>query len=392
MSFRDYATRIKAHAVAAAKKIPTFDEMAANDEYIHSEEFHFRRQKRETTETSGYIDRPSSTIGVRVDADDTSSMGSWSLLDRPSGQVRSCALQVTKATFEPSSTRAGSQPYIEPAPVSSNTSLSSETPSGSILELKSISSSSLPLLSVVANALEDTPLQNVDTENSRHALDNNQININEETYSDSESDDSETDEECNDPIMSLIRNSKPHEEIRSKHRTIRTNSSNKSQKRMSNKSPQRFMHDIDEKICRSPNDRIETGLPSSSSVKTGKKLPFLGWMQEVTKSSFHRILSRSEGPSDTVLSCNLPPLARERQQQSKVATSFPEDYQKAVSTSVLGQEELALLAKMTNPGSMGPCSALSSTIREYRNFAFIIFTLILAILVYFFQKSEDGVS
>lgn len=95
MNFRDYASRIRTHAQEAVskieipKKLPTFDDMAAKDEYIHSDDFNVPGTHHRQSQYQGTV----ATVSARINEPDpsssdglgeASSAGSWSLLTQPS--------------------------------------------------------------------------------------------------------------------------------------------------------------------------------------------------------------------------------------------------------------------------------------------------------------------
>ena len=71
-----------------------------------------------------------------------------------------------------------------------------------------------------------------------------------------------------------------------------------------------------------------------------------------------------------------------------------EEYHSQDSTDLLGDEELQQLARFKQSNSGGKLSAMMDAMYEYRQFAFILFTLIFAGVVYFFKfgELEDGVT
>lgn len=397
MNFRDYATRIQAQAAAAAKKIPTFDDMAAKDDYIHSEEFKVRGQsrgKREGALKSDQVHMATTT----VEPDETSSISSWSLLDRPT--IRAAQFQsdqeatrvVKVETFANQGPTA--QRWIDTVPMSSNTSLSSEAPSTHPLESQRNQSSGLPVLSVVAKALETK-------DNVKHpqteTADSDESNSND-CSSDDESTDSADEDDMNDPILSMIRKSKPNSK-KAKPKGQRRKETKSQKEHTLTKSKQRFLHEInEEEIPIVSIDGRESAIPSSSTtpLEPQPSSRVQGWFQRfASSSSLNRAAVRVQGQPSDVHPTNQPavaPLARERTQKSnKNLQPSVEDYHQANASAVLGDEELAQLAMMTS-SNRNTCSGLGAFIEGHRRFAFIIFTLLLAWLVYYYQRSTDTVS
>lgn len=388
MNFRDYAKRIRSQAEAAAKKLPTFDDMAAKDEYIHSEEFNVRGQPRPSNKP-----RATTAKSPSMDPDETSSMGSWSLLDRPpAAQLRSSvpAAGAKDNKLEISSTQVSLQGGgAESMTISTNTSVSSEAPSASKRRL-SHSSSTLPLLSVVASALEENYNDSI---NNADALDSGESNSDGDS-SDSILDSDPEDDAENDPILSMIRKNKPSAKQRS---STKAKGKKDARPEISKKSSQRFMQDLDERIATPGEELMEAGLASQSkelspSAAGTVKGPLGGWMQNMAKAKFNRILGRPEPLPAPVAAVKSPPLVRERPLTSKTTPSPAEEYHQASAVSILGDDELAQLAKLKSSSSGGACSRVYGAIQEYRSFAFILFTLLLAFYLYLFQQSADEVS
>lgn len=407
MNFRDYATRIQEKAAAAAKKIPTFDDMAAKDEYIHSEEFRVRGQLR--GKRDGVLKADQGPLATTLDPDETSSISSWSLLDRPN--LRSAQLQQQKpdhdttriVKVETSNQGPTSQRWIDTVPMSSNTSLSSEAPSTYPIETtRTLSSSGLPVLSVVAKALETKDVKYKQTETTG----SDETNSNTRT-SDEESSESADEDDMNDPILSMIRKSRPtSQRVKSKgHRQKEAKSLNEHSSLT--KSKQRFLHEInEEEVPLTSIDGMEAGLPSSASVESQPSGPapsrIQGWFQRFASSSSAASLNRGlvsgQGPPSDVRPTKQPstaPLTRPRIQKSTSNSSnvkpSVDDYHQADASAVLGTEELAQLAMMTN-SNRSTCSVLGGFVQGHIRFAFIIFTLVLTWLVYYFQRSTDTVS
>lgn len=398
MNFRDYATRIQAQAAAAAKIIPTFDDMAAKDDYIHTEEFKVRGQSRGKRDP--VLKSDSALLATAVDTDETSSISSWSLLDRPA--IRSSQLppdqEGTRVKVETSSNQGPtSQRWIDTVPMSSNTSLSSEAPSTYPLEPQRSLSSGLPVLSVVAKALE-TKNNVKGTQVETAGSDENNSNA---CNSDEDSSESADDDDMNDPILSMIRKSKPASK-RSKPKGQRRNDTKSQNEHSLTKSKHRFLHEInEEEVPILSIDGMESGLPLSSTTTSlepqqssqGPKR-VQGWFQSLASSSFNRLVVRGQGqPSDLhpTTQKTAAPLARERKQKTSHVRSSADEYHQAAASAVLGDEELAQLTMMTN-SNRNSCSALGGFIAGHRHFAFIIFTLLLAWLVYHYQSSIDTVS
>ena len=255
------------------------------------------------------------------------------------------------------------------------------------------SSSSLPLLSVVAYALEDKGDSRSKNSYSESSEDESEI-----LASSSDDDDSlgyaSDDEE--DPILSMIRQSKPKTK-KSKSRT----SHQKPKPSSTTKSSKRILEDLDERLA-TTTDQMESGsttqpqhpqqqsLPATPSVRTPIK--FGSWFKQVASTQVNRILRRpTEQVSKTNNAKPPPPLARQRQPQRQDGTKKPEDdFQVTASSSVLADAELAELAKLKTSGGI----QWSTLLYENRQFVFIAFTLALSAFMYFFTRKswEDDVT
>lgn len=373
MNFREYASKLKTKAAAAAKKLPTFDDMAANDDYIHSEDFNVRGQPKPQpqSEKAEAINQP----------DETSSMSSWSLLDRPS-QRRTPAPSVQETTPSPSSSL---QDGIHPSRAgSTNTSISSETHS-SISKQMGGSSSHLPLLSVVANALEDSPMKQADVDSE--ALDDSV------SY---DSDDSDSSDDDDDPILTMIRDKKSSA-------TKQKKKLRRQQKKERKKPGQRFLDDLDTRMAVDVDqaeaqhmlqtDSQATETPKHQVPAAIMSSPIGSWMKNVAaKNNLGRFLPRQTEASKSGTSQPAAPLARQKTKLAAKTKAPEEDFQVASSSSFLEDDELAQLAKFQASNKPTMSSKLMESMYENRQFAFILFTLLLAGFVYYFQESADDVT
>jgi len=160
MNLSEYASKLRTHAAAAAKKIPTFDDMAAKDEYIHSEEFNVPRRSVPRSNVSVV------TTGKGIDPDEVSSVSSaWSLLDRPSLQMSQISLPTTTGGEQMSDMRQEFAMDVTNS-ISANTSLSSSGPipqpppsAGLPPPSQASSIARVPWLAVVTNALDEKQQQ-----------------------------------------------------------------------------------------------------------------------------------------------------------------------------------------------------------------------------------------
>lgn len=386
MNFKGLATKIRAQAQDAVSQLPTFDDMAAQDDYIHSEEFNVRGQPRPSKKQ----EQPSQSSDK--ERRETSTEEAWSLLDRRIATPP----PDTRTVWSPEKVQLVQQKQdVLSLPPSEIELQSTQTPSSQLVKNKS--SSSL-LLSVVADALEETE----DPERSTQKSDNyDDSSDNESEVLDSSEDDhnslSDASDDDEDPIMLLIRQSKP------KHKTFQRQSKSpgkslekpeldekhQSKTKKHLKHSNRFLDDLDQRLA-TPEDEMEKGMGQNQQGQSADMLPNqLGnWFKTFASSRVDRFLKR---PTLLDASCKLakPPLTRGRSPKRNDSNKNPEDdFHVTVSSSVLADDELAQLAKM----KLSSTSQWSVLLNENRRYIFIAFTLILSAFVYYFSRIEDDVT
>ena len=395
MNFKGLATKIRAQAQDAVSQLPTFDDMAAQDDYIHSEEFNVRGQPRPSKKQ----EQPSQSSDK--ERRETSTEEAWSLLDRRIATPP----PDTRTVWSPEKVQLVQQKQdVLSLPPSEIELQSTQTPSSqpTIEEnqrrvVKNKSSSSL-LLSVVADALEETEDPERSTQKSDYYDDSSD---NESEVLDSSEDDhnslSDASDDDEDPIMSLIRQSKP------KHKTFQRQSKSpgkslekpeldekhQSKTKKHLKHSNRFLDDLDQRLA-TPEDEMEKGMGQNQQGQSADMLPNqLGnWFKTFASSRVDRFLKR---PTLLDASCKLakPPLTRGRSPKRNDSNKNPEDdFHVTVSSSVLADDELAQLAKM----KLSSTSQWSVLLNENRRYIFIAFTLILSAFVYYFSRIEDDVT
>jgi hypothetical protein len=414
------------------KTIPTFDDMAARDEYIHSEEFNVRgqprlyktksndavngvQQNRQQLQQPSYPEQRQGTT-MDNDLDDealsshfggsvstASSSPAWSLLDQPSTEKSRKAIN---SDDSPTNENKEASAFSKV----SHLTLTSDGRT-SPAAASTLTSSKPALLSIVNDTLQDTPpvAKHV---NATHRLDSlpnlGHANVRRSIFQ--KSDDDSLDDDENDPIMSLLH----QEQQGDRSSSLNLDSLNENDNNVSilnspatKKSSHRFMEDLEqrmqlpEEIMEAGNRRSPTfdGLkmepdPSnqqqqSSAAPYFTRGPFGGAVLNMAMRNFQRIVTRSDINEGT--SPQPPPLARER--LHKVALKRPEeDFHVKNSDSVLTQAELEALKKPKCQGSLQ--AVLMQALHEHRNYLFIAFTMILAIYVYFLthKKLEDDVT
>jgi hypothetical protein len=352
-NFKGFASKVREQARDAAKKLPSFDDMAATDEYIHSEEFNVTGQTKSKEEE---LSKQS-----KISESDHSS--TWSLIDR----------RIQNSSLPPSSNSSFADPE---APKVQNDNLAEsqrrEEPTPEPpppLQKKPL------VLSVVTDAMREQ-------QNAPEVVES-ESDVSEE-HSD---DDSWSEEDEEDPILSMIRSNK-REELKSLPRTKRSKQSSKTTKDKRN--PNRFLEELDwvetQTVEGTTSNQQTTVATTPSIPATSRELG--SWMKTLASNQVNKLLRRQEPkPSST----GMPPLAKNKP-QSKSNQQQEDEYHSADSKNLLGDNELAQLAKMKH-ANKGSLSLLMDSVYENRQFAFIFFTLILAALVYFYsyRQIEEGV-
>jgi hypothetical protein len=377
MNFSEYASKLRTHAVAAAKIIPTFDDMAANDDYIHSEEFNVRRQSSRQINDSTKAVINSST---RVDPDDLSSASSsWSLLDRPSLHKSHLAVPSTEE-IPPIQNGA-----IDIAnPVSADTSVSTtsqRTPS------QRSSIASVPWLAVVTNALEE-PLER---SGPGEVIGGHSSN----TSSDNDEDDSlDSEPSVDDPILFLVR--------KEKERMVKTRPTRRcSTDQMMPPKHRRFLDD--ERLSGLETTRMEDELPPAPHAReiqtqdsSSFRGPFGGLVINMAKVQLDKFMGRPDLKQSQTSSTQMsrPPLMTERKNQKPTIMKLSEEeYHQTASSAVLCEDDLVRLSKLRETSLCGTYAiGMMNFLRENQYFGLIFFTLILAFFLFFFKQTADDVS
>lgn len=453
MSFRNFASTLREQAAVKAKEaaqrlqtmdlptgLPTFDDMAAKDEYIHSDEFNVRGQPKQWKKSPpGEMDLPASsspssspssslannhvpdTVNM-MQGDEASACtteSSWSLLDRPRMMQHSGG-SVMDGKDEELGFGCSNHERSEGRQVHESPSIPHEDYGNSSRPKNDPSSA--PLLSVVANALEDTPKVSKTMHPaalggvSFHAILPNIPQHHDDRLSSHNVDDSDVDDsDDEDPILLAIRNDAPSSERGGKRiRDVGVKSSN------------RFMDDLEKRLNAPQADAslvmVEAGISPAAETDASvpqvpepsrspllfTRGPFNGYFMNMAASSATRFWKKAQndsaGSSSTLTSRkgekNAPPLARER--ATKKATTSSTDlltadvnFQVTTSTSVLADEDMARLHQFKMQPSTGLSAAmLFDQLYENRQFVFIFFTLVLALIVYWYTSHivEDDVT
>lgn len=351
-NLKGFASKVRAQARDAAKNLPSFDDMAATDDYIHSEEYNVTGQRKSNEED---LSKHS-----KVSESDHSS--TWSLIDR---RVQNNSLPPSSnSSYTNQEAPSKLQDNMRAAEVQKQEENIPEPPPS--LQRKPL------VLSVVTAAMEEQQGGESESDVSKD-------------YSD---DDSWSDGDEEDPILSMIRKNKRETSkspLRAK-RSERSSSSRAKHKELRN--PNRFLEGLDgmETSMEEGLQRNEQVAPAITPAMPATPRELGGWMRTLASNQVNKLLRRQDiKPSST----GMPPLAKGKPQSK--SKQEQEEYHSADSKNLLGDHELAQLAKMRH-SNKGSISLLMDLVYENRQFAFIFLTLVLAALVYFYsyrQIEED---
>lgn len=249
-------------AAEAAKNFKGFDEMADQDEYIHSEGLNVKGQNQNQQQQQGR-EETNSLAESNISAEPT-----WSLLDRPAVASQSAApesargrnLSRNASTISSTSPASSISPPPRQRPPAARPKSYFAQPAP---QPAAPQRSAMSYMSVVADALESGPMSEPARQTNRqlssfsgYDTDNEESvkRQEEESSSSSSSDDSSDDED--DAILSQIRQSKSASSREKRHR--------KKPKKSKKKNPNRFMEEL--------NRRGPAPVPgSASAAEFGKK-------------------------------------------------------------------------------------------------------------------------
>lgn len=352
--FRDFASKLREQA----KKLPSFDDMAAKDEYIHTEEFNVPSNNNTDSSIS-----TTNNSNNNVDEASYSTESSWSLLDRPTAAV-AMGTQAKRNND------------------SDNNSLT-DNENNSTDEILSIADSrqkaaknaSIPLLSIVSDALQQTsPIRKSifpsisQDENDTSGDDNSYSN------SDHSSEDLMDDEE--DPILSMIRKNNNNDNSSNRKQPATTSVTTK-------KSSSRFMDDL---RLQTPSENENYAIQQQQQQQQETTTTTQHQQPKIIGGFFNRILKRGSDVASKV-PISLPPLNFQRTPKAVPVKQEEENFEITTSTLVLDDEDLKQLEELKKGGRGVPSS-------QNQHYIFIVFTLLLAIFVYFYTRKdiEDDVT
>jgi hypothetical protein len=411
--FRGFASKFRDQAknVAAGNfKLPTFDDMAMKDDYIHSPEFNVRggtgtrtgrsSSLRQQQEENSVVTNNGSTID---EASYYSTESSWSLLDRPSRTSTSRDLvqgvekmmtttttvaQETTSTAMPEQKQSDvehSKEIVRQSSIRSNIQYNRKTSTGS-------------LLSVVSDALQPTTSVTPATTSGEYSRNPHHV------VSDDDSDQSSEDDfDEEDPILSMIRknynnSNNNNNNYNNKGKNLGSDNNVPAAVITIKKSSNRFMEDLRleavqdqdvDAIAKFASSISTTETETTGSNNNNKKDdgPFGGYFKNAAVvQNFNRFVLR-KGPNDQAAARLPPPLARERTKGKQPEDAF--EITTSTSVGMLGDEDLEMLKQLKTKSAAGEASSSSSSVsilhnlRERRHFLFVTFTVLLCIYVYF---------
>ena len=380
--FRGFASKLREQAkdVVGNVKLPSFDDMAKNDDYIHSPDFNVRaKQQRTQNDETEHHSATNSGNGTTDEASNYSysTESSWSLLDRSSntaidlvagGKTPSAALITPVASNKQTQN-------IKTFDIEASASRQSNEIFSTPNNRQTSSISSGTLLSVVSDALQPTtPVQT-------NILDRYP------SHSDVDSDQSSQDFDEEDPILSVLRKDSYKDDDKQRKKEI-------SEKAPASvitiqKSSNRFMDDVRLQAPvnedQSLDGIIKVHQTDTNNAETTEKVPFgAGFFKNTTMQNFKRIVMR-KGPDTTPPQTKRPPLAREQAKKTQKEDGF--QIKAATSVGMLGNDDLEQLKQLKLAGqSSSAFSSVSNFIeylRQHRHFLFVAFTFVLSIYVYF---------
>jgi hypothetical protein len=439
MDFGRFTNKIKASAEAAAvaaRSFKGFDDMAAQDEYIHSEfdslnvNVNVNQKSQQSRDDSQH--EADSDHSHSASHDLSSSGRSWSLLDRPRPD------STPKNEEGTGSHIAGvSRPWTSPK---STPELGTSTSAHSLPETRQqetppthhhhhhqapLRQSTMPLLAVVADTFNN---------NNKSSVTKEKQTKDESSSGDGSSsqDDFSDEDDENDPILSLIRKTPPPSISLSSKTTKSQNQSTltltssrrkeqKLQKQMpvkkqqmqflemedespvrtqQKKNPNRFMQDLDQRMAMPElyTDDVEKAGLLSSEAPDNRTLeqPSSVWLWDVLKGGSRQQQQQQDSNTAATQERKAAPLSRQDRRTQEPPKPVQENFYVVGSSSVLGEDEIRALAQLKESSRpTGLVSSCLGLVRRHPRESFILFTLILGWVVYFYSRkisAEDDVT
>lgn len=416
MDFGGFTNKIKASAEAAAvaaRSFKGFDDMAAQDEYIHSDTlntpFNAKREPSRSSKLSAVAEPSSrrereegdsySQTGTDAELSDLSGGSSWSLLDRPRHDATPKNEETASRPSRPWNSAKESSELGKTSSIHSVPDTRSRLPPKRQSTMPDTLSSNYKSGARVKQATKNESMLN--------RISNREDDSSSDSASSSEDGFSDDDDDENDPILSMIRKPPPpslstsrrgKEKSKPKPKPVNVQKQTKMQflemedsspvhKKKMKKNPNRFMQELDQRMAMpevdnddDDDDDMEAGLLSSSSAKAPAGPSFLWGMLS------GGVGSRQQESGAAATERKAAPLSR----QARWTEAKPAEQNYAVvgSSSVLGEDEIRALAKLKESSArQGLGTACLDKMRRYPRESFIVFTLLLGWAVYFFSRN-----
>lgn len=381
-------------AASAAKNFKGFDEMADEDEYIHSPDLNIskqsgrwqQQQQQQQQSAQNSVHARTEALNSIISHDTADNGSSWSLLDRPQQDA-------AKSRGIASSPRSLSPPRRskKPPPLRSEEATTFASNPASSAPLKSPQKPN-PWLSVVSDTLEGSSGTRR-TNSSLGGCESDNISLEKSEWQQSSEEEISDDE--NDPILSQIRASKrrlPSKAHKGKSR----------REQGQEKKSYRFFDSLEQREAMNGQSlsasefsqnalEIETQPDLTSPQNGNNPMPSLkSWMM----SPFQR--NAQNDPSSIVNKAKLflkrGPLSRKEptMHQETPSGSDQEEFQVLNSNSLLGEDELAALAQYKEQESFCSFRYLCKLARKHPREAFIVFTFFLGVFVYFYSRRKSN--
>jgi len=426
--FRGFASKFRDQAknVAAGNfKLPTFDDMAQKDEYIHSPEFNVRGSGRSTSLRQQQQQEEHSVVttnnggGSTIDeASYYSTESSWSLLDRPSRTNTSTGPGLVQSAGNTTSTTTPAhkkqhdveegKEIVRQSSIVSNIQYKRRTSTGS-------------LLSVVSDVLQPTtpvtPAAAAAATTSSGEYNRNQHRVVSDDDNSDQSSEDDFDED--DPIYSMIRNNNNNNNNsgsgNNNNNNYKNDRKNNNRKNLGSdneapasvvtikKSSNRFMEDLRlEDVQDQDVDDIAKFASSATASTTDIQVepksggPFGDYFKNAAVvQNFNRVVLR-KGPNTDPAAARVPPPPLARQGTTgNQPNKDPFEITTSTSAGMLGDKDLELLKQLKLKSAAGEAASSSSSksssssgsilshLWEHRHFAFVAYTVLVCIYVYF---------
>jgi hypothetical protein len=421
-NFRGFASRLK----DAASKIPNFDDMAAKDDYIHTEEFNVRGQKKPKAKRSDgeeregrydqFVEAPTNRNHDALDSRKTSSNKNTSNVNHRNNTPPNIEL----ASRNPKQDDHSSN-LLSDHQMSTTSTPKHHQQSTNHRQYSNNVSTPSSYLAVVANTLKEedhTKKNSYRSSNSDVDGDDGDSDLSDvSSVGEGRSlDNLSEDEEEDDPILSMIRKSSSQSKKKQRKQNQKQNKdsvkshgipasdSNDANHKMSSR---RF---FDSMPTDDDDETLEAGTffqgmnkneqQSTQDTATSPPPGRWNWMKSMATERIGQVLGRQNNdvnaPSKSkTASKGFAPLARIRGEPAKKQKAEEEEFHIAESSAMLADDELAQLAKFKQDG--GVCSlgflSIAQAIVENRYFGFLLLTLVLyGVVYYYLHLADNGVN